>query len=218
MADLRLAAPASLHRADVRVDPTTHTYWLGAQRLPGVTEILTGLGLLTLPPDAPTVRLAAARQRGSAVHLALSFQHEGTLDPASVDPRLDGYLFAWDAFCARHMADFRPRYVEQPQADPLLGFAGTPDVEGLHGTDDRSPWVVEVKTGPFQPGHLLQVAGYTLLVRAGLTHGWPTGIVVTLRADGGFALYRATSRDQTIFRAALMVWQHHLATEARHGR
>jgi hypothetical protein len=218
MSDLRLAAPPSTHRADVRVDPTTHTYWLGPQRLAGVTEILTGLGLLTVPSDAPTVRLEAARQRGSAVHLTLRFLHEGTLAPRSVDPRLDGYLFAWDAFCSQHMADFRPRSVEQPQADPLLGFAGTPDVDGIHGTE-RSPWVVEVKTGPFQPGHLLQVAGYTLLVRAGLTHGWPTGIVVVLGADGRFALHRATSRDQTIFRAALMVWQHRLATtEAPHGR
>lgn len=216
MPDLRLMAPPATHRADVRIDPITHTYWLGPQRLPGVTEILTGLGLLTLPPAASTVRLEAARERGSAVHLTLRFLHEGTLEPTSVDPRLDGYLFAWDAFCARHMAAFQPRCVEQPQADPVLGFAGTPDVEGIHGTE-RNPWVVEVKTGPFQPGHLLQVAGYTLLVRAGLTHGWPTGIVVTLRADGGFALYRATSRDQTIFRAALMVWQHRLATEASHG-
>ena len=188
-----------------------HAYTHGGRRLPSVTQVLQAAGILRIPPGVPAVRLEYARQRGGAVHLAVELASLGTLDPQSLSASLEGYLFAYEAFCAKHMGDFTPEHVEVPLACPLLRLAGRPDQIGRH----RGVWdVLDVKAGAIvPPGTAVQTALYKLLARA-------NGIPVVsrhglhLKPDGTFQLhtYRDVA-DETEGRAALLVYHRRWARE-----
>src|SRR3990172_7613970 len=91
--------------------PEDHSYWLDGARLPGVTEVLKYYGIVSFD-GAPEATLERARHRGLAVHFLIRLIQEGTLDPTTVAPELDGYAFAYQAFCAD--TGFLPVVFEQP--------------------------------------------------------------------------------------------------------
>ena len=100
----------------------SHTYRLGSQRLPSVTEILSPvIDYSMVPPDV----LAAAAEFGTHVHLATHLADTGELDPVTLDAALVPYVRAW----ARYVDDSGAVVLqsEVPFVHRQLGYAGTPD-------------------------------------------------------------------------------------------
>jgi len=95
------------------------------------------------------------RERGSAIHKACQYLDEGTLDLASLDPAIEGYVRAYDNWRrASHVEGVE--YIECPLADPLGRYRGTPDRVLVA----RPRVVVDIKTGGYQPWVALQLAAY----------------------------------------------------------
>ena len=177
--------------------------------LPRVGEILAATGLGFDPTGIPPARLEYAQLRGTALHRAIQYHHEGVLDEGSlhpdVRPGFDAYLrFGEDT---KHEAIAS----EIELVHPTYGYIGHPDRIGwLHGkrvildfkyTEDFAVWPVTY-----------QLAAYRLLWQA--TH--PAEPVL-----GTFALQlhpksgkyhlrpiEAEKYEQT-FLAALLVWRAH---------
>lgn len=142
------AAPASAFRFDA----AEHAYWLGARRLPSVTDVIRAHGLVEERWFSEE-----ARARGSYVHRACALLDEGSLDEERVAPEFAPYVEAW----RRCRADLAPawRAIERPVA--ALGFAGTPDRVGVV---DGAPAIVDIKTS--ERAELwweLQLGGYAAL-------------------------------------------------------
>lgn len=193
-------------------DEGAHAYRIGGVPVPSVTEFLREAGLVVLAGAELALRFA--RERGNAVHLAVALRQEQRLDPTSVDPILEGFLFAFDNFCLRHHGRFVPQVVEQPLCDPTLRFAGRPDTIGRVAGELS---VVDFKTGPFQPAYEAQLRAYCHLARV---NGFPVtaGYVLCLHADGTFALRRCLDRNaENDWRAALHLYHRRRAIGAVRG-
>lgn len=192
-------------------DAATHTYTYGARVLPSITQVLHATNILRVDPAIPAHRLEFARERGAAVHLAIRFANEGRLDAASLSALIEPYLFAWEAFCAKHAGAFDPLVVEEPLADPVLGFAGTPDAIGLL-RDVLA--VVEVKTGAEMPaGTAIQTAAQRWLA-AQNGHPVVRRYGVQLRPDGTYRLHEYRDpADDAEFKSALFVYARRWARE-----
>jgi hypothetical protein len=130
-----------------------HRYWRDAKRVPGVTEILDGVGLIDTRWFTDWSRV-----RGTAVHKAVHFHLEKDLDWKTVDERIKGYVeaaitFLDDSKFQTVMTEHRVLCVT-PTA-----FAGTLDVAGaLSGREVVADW----KSGASMDVHGLQLAAYDL--------------------------------------------------------
>lgn len=128
-----------------------HRYWLDGRRIPGVTEILDGLGLVDTRWFTEE-----SRRRGSAVHAAVHYHLEGDLAWSTVDERIKGYVESAIAFL--DVVAFKPTHVETRvlHVGPPT-FAGTLDLAGeMYGTDSLADW----KSGAIVPVTGMQTAGY----------------------------------------------------------
>lgn len=164
-------------RDSLGFDEATHTYTVAGIRVPSVTQIIGYFfgGFEFVSADA----LRYASDRGKAVHLACELDDRGTLDEASIDPGIAGYVNAYRKF--KRECDFEPGLIEQALYSAGLRAAGTPD---RVGRVNRRQAVVDLKSGGRMPWHGLQTAGYALLVPA------PTEARYTLhlREDGTYRL------------------------------
>jgi hypothetical protein len=183
----------------VTFDAVTHAYAApDGRRLPSVTEVIRGMGLMDDRWWTPE-----ACDRGSLVHQTLALINEGTLDLDSLDPTLAPYATAWANFLA--VGVDMVLLWEQPLADLERGYAGTADaILVLRG--DKTPWLVDAKTGKAQPWVGLQTAAYARPARALLDEPRMKRGVLELR-DGRFTLTELTERsDERVFLAALEVY------------
>jgi hypothetical protein len=113
----------------ITFDARSHTYWgEDRRRLPGVTEILTTMGVGKIPDHIPEAVLARAAKRGSAVHKAIeerAFQQDDEIQP---------YVDSWLRFTEES------RWVvsqhEQIVFSERHRYAGRLDQVGRYGT----PW------------------------------------------------------------------------------
>lgn len=128
--------------------PEDHSYWLNGERLPGVTSTLK---YISGYDKIPRHILDKAAERGTAVHLACELHDKGTLDYASLDDEILGYLMGYMAF----LDDKKPEIIgiEQPIHHPTLLYAGTYDRElildgHLSTLDLKSSWQMMPATGP----------------------------------------------------------------------
>lgn len=176
----------------------THDYFLGKTRLPSVTEVIEGVGLVK---GAQWFR-ENHRERGHNVHLAIRYESDGTLDRASLSPEIAGYLSGWESF--RAASGFASVHVEEPLCHPDELWAGTPDHVGLMGGDW---WVIDVKSGAFSKEHLVQAAAYAVLAK--LAYDLPTcrAAVLAVTKDGGYKLHGAAARHRTVWYAALTLYR-----------
>ena len=187
-------------------DAAAHAYHAGGRRLPSVTQVLDA-ARITAPPDVAPDVLELARARGQAVHRAIELQHAGTLDPSTLDPRLEPYLFAWEAFVAAY--GYVSHHVERHLYDANAGFAGTPDDLGTitKGRYQGARAVIDRKAvATVQPGTAVQLAAYRWLAQ---THEMPAThrFAVQLFDDGTFRLHEYHDpMDIQEFRAALLLW------------
>ena len=206
---LRTALPATgaataMSGAGLVFDADTHTYWMHGHQLPGVTDILKAQRIVSVE-GIPPARLEMARQRGKAVHYAIRLIHEGSLDPATVAPALDPFLFAYEQF--RESTGFMPDRFEEPLAHPL-GFAGTPDAAGpVMGV----PAVVDFKVvATLDLAYGVQLAAYRILLGANL-YEVRKRYLVQLKDDGTFHLEECRDPgDEAEFRSALHLYQRRL--------
>lgn len=160
-----------------------HSYHLNGVRLPSVTEILKDLGLIDTTFFAPE-----HAERGARVHEATVFWDETGMDDDTLPEEWAGYLSAWKKF--REETGFVPSHIEQ-----AFGTEDTISIERYAGTVDRigkthtiNPLILDIKTGPPQPWHRLQLAAYAILVKRELNIPIWDMWGVHLRKDGTYSV------------------------------
>ncbi len=132
-------------------DAEKHEYRAAGRRVPSVTGIITGAGLINTEWFNE-----AACWRGSVVHKCCELDCKGTLKEASVDPGATGYLMAWRAW--RDRMGFVSEQIEERRLHADLGYCGTPDRIGRLADGTRA--VVDLKTGAAAKWHGIQLAAY----------------------------------------------------------
>lgn len=158
---------------EFRFDREKHEGWLGAVKLPSVTQIIKGCGLMRFEGDKD------AMARGSAVDAGCRLQLVGKLDWATVDPALLGYHLSIQSFldhvrphsCSVGTPDYHPDYLYFGEFDFTLD-------------DDTN--LFDLKTGGKAKWHELQLSAYKLLLnRRGrkIKHCWN----VYAQEDGSMA-------------------------------
>lgn len=198
--------------AAVEFDAASHIYSVEGERLPSVTQILQGCGIVDLS-GVPVQALDYAAERGTAVHRFCEFLDQGEADWAQIEGTpLEGYCRAYAQF--REDTGFSPRLVEHRFSASVHGmrYAGTVDREGDIG---GRATVLDLKTGTTeQRSWCVQLAAYALGLRES---GRPlrARAALHLRADSSYRLidYR-DPRDEQVWLAALAVetWK-----GSRHG-
>lgn len=187
--------------AELQFDALTHTYTVGGQVIPSVTQIIRPLyDFSAIPPQV----LAQKAKLGTAVHLATELHDAGTLDESSVHPAVRPYLDAWVKFCDD--TGIVMCGSEQRLYHASLGYAGTLDRTGLV---DGDSWILDIKTtAQLSAAVGIQLAAYLHALQA----GDPTILTmqrraVQLRPDGNYRLSKqyTDASDLTCFLALLGV-------------
>ena len=184
---------SSLH--ECHFDEDAHLYTIDGEEVVSVTQALVESSIIDT-----TWFTEWARNRGSAVHKALEFKIKGTLDLNSIDPRIQGYIDAYDRFLAD--TDFKCLEVERHVWSPKDRFAGTFDQLGSFRNSHRA--IVDTKTGALQWQTGLQLTGYAD------AHTQETGSIVErlvglqLKVDGTYNM-KTYPLELLDWRAALRV-------------
>jgi hypothetical protein len=146
---------------EVEFDEATHTYRVGGEVIPNVTRIIDPLyDWMHVPED----RLARKGLLGQAVHKATELYDKDTLDWATVSDEVAGYLEAWMKLRRELQIYVWPDLREKIVFDPVMGFAGTMDVECMFPAD-TSIVIADIKSGDPNPAHGVQTAAYALARR-----------------------------------------------------
>lgn len=183
----------------LRFDEPTHSYWVGEERLPSVTQVLSLLGGYE---GIPLAILAKAAARGSAVHTATELDDAGTLDFGSLDDELIGYVMGWQKF--KHEKKPVIFDAEVPGYHPVLKFAGTRDRRMQIGKkvgilDIKSSYMLMPTTGP-QTAAYREIYNHGLPKEEQVKHRW--GLKLT--KDGDYKLHEYTDvGDWNTFLSAL---------------
>ena len=174
---------------------------------PRVSEILAGTGLGFEANGIPPARLEYARLRGTALHLAIRFHHEGVLDESSlhpdVRPGFEGYL--------RFLEDTKhePLVSEIELIHPTYGFIGHPDRVGWLNAKRIILDFKYTDSFDFWPT-AYQLAAYKLLWEANYPQQ-PIQCTFALQLSPKDVTYhlRAIEADQytQTFLAALLIWR-----------
>lgn len=134
-------------------DPIKHEYRYNGQVVPSVTQVI---GAIDQFRGINSETLAAAGDRGTAVHRAAELHDLGTLDESSVDPAIHGYLEGWRRF----MREIRPEWagIEQQVYHEAFRYAGTLD---RYGIVQGQTTVLDIKTAAAKsPWWGVQTAAY----------------------------------------------------------
>ncbi len=177
---------------NIQFDEKAHKYLVDGCEFPSVTTILRDLGFVNV--DFFT---DYGRARGKLVHRIIHWHIEGTLDPSTVDPALQGYLDAWTRFESE--TGFVSTETEKPLGSVLHRFCGTPDYIGMLNKGES---IIDCKTGSVSPWTGLQLAAYEILAGRPMKR-----FALALKEDGKYSLKPFTDRqDRQIFLAALSCW------------
>lgn len=138
-------------------NPDDHTYQVGSEFLPSVTQIVDAPGLYPFgnANEDPSFYM----ERGRLVHLACHYDDKGTLDEDDVDPIIRPRLEAYRKWKRESGAKIVSS--EVPLWHPRMRYAGTIDkLARWCGMDS----LIELKCGPNVPAYGIQTAGYMLMV------------------------------------------------------
>lgn len=140
-------------------DEEKHEYWLGTERLPSVTQILGGLGIINV--EWFTWK---AKMRGKAAHIGAQLVEQGGVDWASVKATeeflqtpVEPYIRGWQRFLKE--TGWRSVKIEEPNYHRIYRYAGTPDRVGFW--PDGQEGLLDIKTGPKADWWDLQLGGYS---------------------------------------------------------
>ena len=159
-------------------DSETHTYRVGDEIIPSVTQILKDVGLIDTTHFKPE-----HAERGTTVHEATQFWDETGMEDDTIPEELLGYLEGWKKF--REETGFEPSHIEQSFYSPQ-GYAGT--VDRIGQTHKINPILLDIKTGPPQSWHRLQLGAYALMVKRELNIPIWDMWGVHLRKDGTYSV------------------------------
>lgn len=168
-----------------------HIYRLDGRITDGLTATISEAGLIR--EGDPWYM-----DRGTAVHRATELWDKGTLDEATVDPQIVGYVESWKRF--RADLAYTPTHIEHRTYHPHL-------LVGM--TIDRLP-LLDIKSGSWDKWHSLQLAcAWDALRAQGMSDNCLNPMGVYLDADGGPPKVRSyTVREM---RDAFMVYAGMLA-------
>lgn len=192
-----------------------HEYRLDGSRIPHVTQVTD---LLSDYSGIPRDTLAAAADRGSAVHLATQYWDCGELDMESLPAEVAPYVDAWAKF--RKETGFTPAAIEFRVLSSTYRYAGTLDRTGNFAR------LADIK--PTEPVLLDLKATYKLMAAvgpqtAGYLQAWNETVPATrikrrfavqLRTDGTYRLEECKdATDWSVFMSGLVL----LNWRARHA-
>jgi hypothetical protein len=171
-----------------------HRYWLGDQRLPGVTDVI---GDLVDYSRVDPVVLEHKRQIGEALHKAIALGPD--LEPASLDPVIEPYYAGWVAFLRENA--YEPIEFEQRGYHRVHLFGGTWDQTGRFNGDLG---LIDIKTLAVEtPVTALQTAAYAAIRDQGRTK-IKRRFSLQLKPDGRYVLHEYNrSTDWKVFLACL---------------
>jgi hypothetical protein len=167
-----------------------------------VTSVLKSVGLVEIPP-VRSDDMEFYLNRGSMIHKAAALYDAGTLDMATVDPRITPYLEAWIKF--RNEVGGEIVCSEYDVIHPILGYAGRLD-RVIHGSAlCRFSLLVDLKTTSAPSWAAVQTMAYALAYkRQTRTRKLARG-AVALQDDGKwkYTPHTEDKLDEAAWRAAL---------------
>ncbi len=134
-------------------DENTHVYKIDGRQVPSVTQVIKNLF-----PFYEKKMADWYMQRGSAVHLAIHLMTDNRLEWGSVDPRILGYLHAFQKFCVE--TNYLPSLSEIRMYDGIIQFAGTADILLV---DNEGRLILADIKSTITPVVNIQLGGYSCL-------------------------------------------------------
>lgn len=131
---------ADISTAKFRYNKDDHTYWLGDQRLPHPTGVLSKWNNFeSIPPQ----KLFIAREFGTSVHEYVAAYNRGELDMAAIMPKEAEYdmgaiMNGYDALYKENM--LVPHTIETPLLNKEFRYGCTPDFISGNTVYDLKPW------------------------------------------------------------------------------
>lgn len=174
---------------------------------PSVTEILNDLGLGPDLSKADPVAVAYARSRGSGLHLAIRYHHEGDLLESSLHPAVQPGYRAYLEFLRDTEHD--PIASELEVLHPAWRFSGHPDRVAWHRRAERALFDWKYVASLDLEYVRLQLAGYRMLWNC-LHPSEPVArcFAVQFLPKGGYRLHDVTDPNaEQVFLGALLVWR-----------
>jgi len=135
---------------DFKFDQKEHRYYLGKRELPSVTRVLAECGLIHHAGRE-------ALERGQIVHRCCELLNQGKLDWSTVDERIIGHVYSYQA-AIEHMG-WIAGAVEVSAYDGQYLYGGTYDVcfKFVH---DKPDFLIDIKSGARSPWHRAQLGAY----------------------------------------------------------
>lgn len=187
-----------------RFDPETHQYFIDDERVPSVTEILEGVGIID-----KRWYTEKGRDRGSAVHVATQYLDEEDLDWSTVGPEIEPYVRAYELF--KEETKFQPVLIETSVFNREHRYGGTLDRTGIL---DGEKVLIDIKTGAPSKWAALQTAGYEICLEE--RHARK---VLQLKPNGKYKLRDYNNPEDTeLFLAAARIaaWKQNGTNKAQH--
>ncbi len=180
----------------LKFDPITHTYSVGSEILPSITQVLVAEGFINT--DFYT---AGGRDRGTIIHEVTCLHDSGDLIEDEVLAEYLPYLRAYKDFLKD--TGFRSLESETPRYHKTLWYAGTPDRVGEMG---KYMAVVDIKSGAVETWHKLQLAAQGELVKQDFNVVMVKRYGLQLRPDGKYRLQEYPDRqDAGMWRSIIAV-------------
>jgi hypothetical protein len=180
----------------------THTYFRGRRPVGSVTQVLKATGLIGNDIDFVS---EDHMWKGSCIHKGIELINKMKLDWETVDDtEVYPYLKAYEQFISA--TGFQALLVEFPVFDPVLGIAGTLDVEGTFPSGIHA--VIDVKSGTVKPWARIQLSGYDYLLQSEFPTAKPRERYA-LELKGGkpkVVRFGEAEQDRGIFLAACSVF------------
>lgn len=175
-----------------------HTYWLGDERLPSVTEIISPLVDYSKIPKGV---LAHKCELGTQFHAAIKLYLNGELDEDSIDDRLIKPMEGFRKWVSKAIAPDECMAMETPTYHPTLKYAGTPDLS----IDLLQKALYDWKLRPFNKiADPLQMAGYGGFGGNFNKDKW----VISFDLEGNYKQHNAESKQAwPMFRKMLDRWK-----------
>ena len=189
-------------------DDKTHTYRHKGAIVPGVTTVLTDVGI----SDFSGIRketLDYAAKRGTAIHLACEYYDNGELGgiPESIKLYLDQYI--------KFLKDFDVEMVEVETkifCEKYM-YAGTLDRVAIFKKISNDPVIFDIKTGAKSRSHQIQTAAYEYAYKTDKQKKMDR-YTLYLSEDGYKLSEPCRSRqDMDVFIAALSVYNYKKAAK-----